>query len=115
MNIVQFVLAGISILFLSSAIFSFVKGETRYTFLKFFFIFFVWSGILFLSIFPHLASIFSMRTGLGENLNTLIFFGFVLVFMIIFKILKIFEKIEKDITIIVRNNALHDVIQKRKK
>jgi hypothetical protein len=51
--------------------------------------------------------------GLGENLNTLIFIGFVAVFVMIFKIINIIERIEKNISEIVRKEALGHLEDKK--
>jgi hypothetical protein len=65
-------------------------------------------AVLTISIFPDFAYFISAKLGMGKNLNTLIFFGFVVVFMILFKILSAIEKIEKEITKIVREMGMRE-------
>ena len=76
------------------------------TFYKLFSTLFIWGAVLIISIFPDFAYFISEKLGMGKNLNTLIFFGFVVVFLIIFKILAAIEKIEKEITKIVREMGM---------
>ncbi len=105
----QYVLALIALFFLLSGIIKFAKKEKNQTFFKFMYTVIIWGGILFLSIFPDSLRSWSMKWGLGENLNTLIFIGFVLVFVTIFKLLSIIEKNERNITEIVRKQALQEL------
>lgn len=84
----------------------FFRREVGQTFFKLFSTLFIWGIILIISIFPDFAYFISGKLGMGKNLNTLIFFGFVVVFMLLFKILSLIEKLEKEITKIVREIAI---------
>jgi hypothetical protein len=102
----QIILSAIAIGFLFNGIKKFINKERSQSFLKFSLTVIVWTGILFAAMFPNDVHIFTERLGLGQNLNTLIFIVFVLVFMIIYRLLATIEKIEQNISEIVRKEAL---------
>ena len=104
--IFQSILGGIAIFFLVQNIRKFIGGDTSYALGKFFATFIIWAGVLFFALFPNLARVISLTLHIGENLNTLIFIGFVIVFLFLFRLLRAIEKLEKDITKLVRNNTL---------
>lgn len=104
-------------IFLLSAFFifqsskKFIKKQKGQTFLKFFIQIFVWFSVGFLVIYPRLALTISQKMGFGENLNTLIFLGFVLIFLILFKIIALIERLEQNISKIVRQEALEKIFK----
>lgn len=87
----------------------FFKKERTQTGFKLLITIIVWGGVLFTSLFPVTVHNLSRSLGLGDNLNTLIFFGFVVVFIVLFKLLSSIEKLERSLTDIVRKEALKDV------
>jgi hypothetical protein len=105
----QIILIIVAVLFLANGLWKFIKREQNQTFFKVVYTTFVWGGILFLALFPDLPRELSIRFGLGETLNVLIFFGFVLVFMAIFKLLSSIERLEQTISEVIRKQALKDV------
>lgn len=113
-NIYQIVIALVSLAMIFTRSAKLIKGESSQTFLKFFMTVFVWSGVLFFSLFPDLAQLISKKLGMGDSLNTLIFSAFVVIFLILFKILNIIEKIERNISGLVREEALKSIKVKRK-
>lgn len=112
MSIYQITLALVALLFLSNGLGKFIRRERSQTLFKFFLTIVVWGSILSLSIFPKTAQQMSSAIGLGENLNTLIFIGFVIIFIIVFKLLSIIEKLEHNISEIVRKEALEKIDKK---
>jgi len=105
-SIIRWILILWSFYMIVTAFIRFFKREISFSFLKLLITVSIWSSILIISVFPDFAYFISKKLGMGKNLNTLIFFGFVVVFAIIFKILSLIEKLEKQLTEITRNLAL---------
>ncbi|EKE18625.1 MAG: hypothetical protein ACD_9C00280G0001 [uncultured bacterium] len=111
-SLFQAIMAITSLMFLVSAWMKFLRREQRQTFFKLFTNNIVWLGILIFSLFPQSTHNISQKLGFGESLNTFIFIGFVIVFMILFKIITMIERIEKNISEIVRKEALDKITEK---
>ncbi len=109
LSIFQIALVVVAALFLINGLWKFIKREQNQTFFKVVYTAIIWSGIIFLALFPDLPRELSIKFGLGETLNVLIFFGFVLVFMAIFKLLNSIEKLEQTISELIRKQALKDI------
>ncbi|MEK7079568.1 MAG: DUF2304 domain-containing protein [Patescibacteria group bacterium] len=107
---IQFILSLIALFFLGNRIIRFLRKERTQTGFKLIMTLLVWGGILFTSLFPVTVHNLSRNLGFGDNLNTLIFFGFVVVFVILFKLLASIENMERNITEIVRKEALKDLL-----
>ncbi len=112
-SIYQFILIIISTAFITTYLIKFIKRESGQTFFKLISTEIVWASILVLAISPALSRSLSRFFGFGENLNTLIFIGFVVVFLIIFKLLNSIEKIERNLSEIVREEALKNIKNKK--
>jgi len=66
----------------------------------------VWGGMAVIALFPSLTNTLAHFIGLEGNINAVILLGFLLVFLIIFKILSVVERIEQDITRLTRKEAM---------
>ena len=108
----QIVLGMIALLFIANSLIKFVKKEKGQTFFKFLATIVIWGSIFAFAIFPNIAHALSKKLGLGDNFNTLIFIGFVIIFIIIFKLLSIVERLEQSISEIVRKEALNKLENK---
>ena len=106
LSIFQFALAGIALIYIAAGTVRFFSGVYRQTFIRFLISLVLWSAVLVFSLFPDVSHFVSLRLGFGDNLYTLIFIGFVLVFVALFKLLAAVERLEQSITGIVRKEAL---------
>jgi hypothetical protein len=104
--IVRIALVTVSALFLVNGIVKFFKREERQTLVKLLSYVAIWGSILTLALFPGASHRISQLLGFGDNLNTLIFFGFAVVFFAIFKLLNAVERLERNISEVVRREAL---------
>lgn len=89
----------------------FSRGEHQ-SFLKFFVRVIVWGGMAVVALFPSVSNKLATAIGLEGNINAVILTGFLLVFLMMFKILSIIEKIEHDITVITRKEAIRKSLHK---
>lgn len=74
----------------------------------------VWGGLGLIALFPSYADRIAEIIGIGDNISALVVIGFILAFLMIFKILSIIERIEQDISTLTRKKAL-DEFEKRKR
>lgn len=93
--------------FLLNAWLKFIRRERSQTIFKLSANSLIWLGIIIFSLFPQATHSISQKLGFGESLNTLIFIGFVIIFMILFKVITMIERIEKNISEMVRNESLN--------
>lgn len=114
-SIYQILLGFISAIFLFGSLLKYFSKERNQSFFKFFASIAIWGSLFSFALFPEVAYIISEKIGLGENLNTLIFIGFVIVFIAIFKLLSIVERLERNISEIVRKEALSRLERENKK
>ena len=109
MSVFRIALIIIGTYFLWASWLRFVRREKGQTLFKLIASNIIWIPVVLFSVVPGLTHSLSIALGLGENLNTLIFIGFVILFIIIFKLISIIERIERSISEIVRNEALRDL------
>ena len=68
--------------------------------------FLVWGGMALVALFPMFTNYIARFIGLEGNINAVILIGFLMVFLMIFKILSVVERIEQDISTLTRRDAL---------
>lgn len=68
----------------------------------------VWGGVSVLAVYPEFVKFAANVTGIESGINALIFFGFIFLFYLVFKLFIIVEHLERDITNVVRKKAIED-------
>lgn len=67
-----------------------------------------WVSVCIFALYPQAARVVSTTLHLGENLNTLIFLGFIIVFFLLFRVFHSLDVAQRDLTHMVRAQALKD-------
>lgn len=116
----QFQFYQIAILLVSSIMIflgleKFLKRQHGQSFMKLMVRIIVWGGMATIALFPRISNQLASFMGIEGNINAVILTGFLLVFLIIFKILSVVERIEQDISHITREEAISHLNQKRDK
>ncbi len=77
----------------------------------------IWTGIVVLAFFPQVSHYVSQKLGIGigDNLNVLIFAGFVVSFAFIHKLIHDTDHLEQTITKLVRTQALLEIKRNRRR
>jgi hypothetical protein len=113
-HIYQVVIVGISSVMLFQGFKEFFKREAGQTFLKLAVRIIVWGGMALVAIYPDVTIVIAKFIGIEGNINAVILTGFLLVFLIIFKLLSAIEKIEQNISELTRRETLSHLSDENK-
>lgn len=105
----QVVVSAIALVMIYQGTMKYVKGKSGQTFLKLFIRITVWGGMALIAIFPKFTVTLAKVVGLEGNINAVILTGFLLIFLIIFKLLSSIERLEQQMSEIIREKALKDL------
>lgn len=105
-HLYQVVMVAISSVMLYLGIKEFASRETGQTLLKLFVRLTVWGGMALIAVYPDFTLIIANVMGVVDNFNAVVMMGFLMVFLLIFKLLSAIEKIEQNISELTRKEAL---------
>jgi hypothetical protein len=108
-HIYQVIVTAVSAIMIYQGVDSFARGKANQTFLKLFVRIVVWGGMALIAIFPNFSNILAKFIGLQGNVNAVILTGFILIFLIIFKLLSAIERLEQKISEVIREETLEDL------
>jgi len=111
MQLIQVMLIGFALFALARTTKNFKKKRIN-TF-GFMFWTFLWFSIIVVAILPGVTSLFTRIFNVGRGVDFLIYISITLLFYLVFKIFEKLEKIEEEITEIVKKDALRDLGRKR--
>jgi len=112
-HLYQLVIVIISVFMILQGIRNYMKGKSGQTIYKVMLRIIVWGGMSFIAVFPYFTNTLAGIVGLEGNINAVILTGFILVFLMIFKLLSAIEKLEQNISELTRKESLKE-IQKNK-
>ena len=69
----------------------------------------VWGGMAIVATFPKITNSVAEIIGIEGNINAVILIGFLLIFLMIFKLLSAIERLEQDITKLIRKDSLKKI------
>jgi hypothetical protein len=107
-HLYQVVVVAISSVMLYLGIKEFVNREAGQTILKLAVRLTVWGGMGLIAIYPDFTLIIARIMGVVDNFNAVVLMGFLLVFLLIFKLLSAIEKVEQNISELTRKEALNE-------
>lgn len=85
------------------------KKQKNQSFLKLFIRLIVWGGMIAIVVYPKVSMSLAKLIGIEGNINAIILVGFILIFLIIFKLLNAIEKLEQQMTEITRKDSLEKI------
>jgi hypothetical protein len=88
---------------------NFFRGKKGQTFLKLLIRIIVWGGMASIAFYPKLTNNIAALIGMEGNINAVILTGFILVFLMIFKILSAIERLEQQMTEVTRKETLNNL------
>lgn len=99
----------VSVLMIFFGLEKFIRRQQTQSFLKLIVRIIVWGGMAAVALFPGFTNYLAQFIGIEGNVNAVVLTGFLLVFLIIFKILSVVERIEQDITRLTRKEAIQQL------
>ncbi len=94
---------------------NFFKGKDHQTVLKIGVRIVIWGGMATIVLFPNFSNTLANIIGIQGNVNAVILTGFILVFLMVFKLLSAIERLEQQISILTRKDALSEIEQHDRK
>lgn len=108
----QAVIVGIALFMIWQGGTQYLHQEGGQTFFKFSVRLVVWGGMATIALFPTLSNDLAAFIGIEGNVNAVIMVGFILVFLMIFKLLSAIERVEDQITFLTRKETLNEIRKK---
>lgn len=105
----QIIIVAFAVVMLFQGFKNYFSGKGSQTFLKLLTRIVVWGGMATVVTFPSLSNTIAKLIGIEGNVNAVILAGFLLVFLMLFKLLSAIEKLEQQITTLTRNNSLEEL------
>lgn len=109
----QVVIAVLAIFMIGQGIKNFIQHESGQTFVKLAVRVIVWGGMAAIAIWPNLSNDVALWIGIAGNINAVILVGFILVFLMVFKLLSAIERLEQQLTALTRQETLKDTPEKQ--
>jgi hypothetical protein len=88
---------------------NYIKGKNGQTIYKLLLRIIIWGGMSLIAMIPNILNILAKTLGIIDNMNAVILTGFLLVFLMIFKLLSAIEKLEQQLSEITRKEALKEI------
>jgi hypothetical protein len=105
----QVIVSAVALAMISQGVKNYVRGKSGQTLLKLGTRIVVWGGMMLIAIFPQATNILAGLIGLQGNINAVILSGFLLIFLMIFKLLSAIERLEQNISELTRKESLKDL------
>lgn len=115
LQLYQALVAFIAIIMLYQSFAKLIKRDPQQNILKFLIRLAIWGGMGAVALFPSISLIVAKFIGIEGNVNAVVLIGFLLVFIMIFKLLSAIEKLEQKFSELVRQDALKGLKPKVKK
>jgi len=112
LHLYQLVILAVAFFMLYQGITNYFKHQSGQSFLKFATRIIVWGGMALVVAFPDISNMIAGVIGIQGNINAVILTGFLLVFLMMFKLLSAIERLEQDLSMVTRNQALSDIEKK---
>ena len=108
-HIYQIIVVAVSVFMIFQGLRNFIKGKSGQTFYKLLIRMTVWGGMSLIAIFPSFTNVLASLVGLKGNINAVILSGFILIFLMIFKLLSAIERLEQNLSEVTRKDALKEI------
>jgi len=108
-HLYQVVVILVSAFMIYQGIKNYVRGKEGQTLYKVFTRVVVWGGMALIALFPNFTNILAKLIGIETNVHAVIMIGFILIFLMIFKLLSAIERLEQDISVITRKESLKEI------
>jgi small membrane protein len=67
----------------------------------------IWGGLIIVVFFPGITSVIADIVGIGRGIDVIVYTSIGLLFYLIFRLYVKLEEVEREITLVIRDNALH--------
>ncbi len=107
MNIISIIILAIAVFAISRALWQFRKGALTIAMLGFWVIFWVIAGVV--AVLPKTTDVVAQFVGVGRGADAVIYLSLIILFLLVFRMFVRIEDVEREITRLVRSNALKDL------
>lgn len=106
MKLYQIAVIIVSSIMIYQGLENFFKRKASQSFMKIFSRIIIWGSMIVIALYPKFTNTMAEVIGMKGNINAVILVGFLLVFLLIFKLLSAIERLEQQITQVTRDDSL---------